>query len=70
MFTLQYFVIDAIIDYHYSLSFDSFPSVRQDAVKCLIDLSEIVHLSIFDSKLTQRLEQFSFDQNVISLNFL
>jgi len=51
------------------LSFDSFSCVRQDAVNSLIDLSEIVHLSIFDSKLTLRLERFSFDQNVILLNF-
>lgn len=61
----NYFVIGDLIDYHCFLSFDLFPSVRQDAVKSLIDLSEIVHLSIFDSKLTPRLQQFSFDQNVI-----
>lgn len=46
------------------MSFDSFSFVRKGAANMLVDLSEIVHLSIFDSKLIPRLEQFSFDQNV------
>jgi len=48
---------------------DSSPAVRQNAANNLVDFSEVVHMSIFDSKLTPRLEQFSFDQNVILLNF-
>ncbi|XP_022161137.1 serine/threonine-protein phosphatase 2A 65 kDa regulatory subunit A beta isoform-like isoform X4 [Myzus persicae] len=52
-----------LIDYHCFLSLDSLPSVRQNAANNLVDFSEIVHMSIFDSKLTPRLEQFSFDQN-------
>lgn len=40
-------------------------SVRQDAARILVDLSQVVHLSVFDSKLIPRLEQFSFDKNVI-----
>lgn len=62
-------IIDDLIDYHCFLSFDSLPSVRQDAANILVDLSEVVHLSTFDSKLIPRLEQFSFDQNVILLHF-
>lgn len=58
------FIVGDLIDYHCFLSFDSFSTVRQDAAKCLIDLSEVVHLSTFDSKLISRLEQFSYDQNV------
>lgn len=61
----MYFIVDELINYHCSLSFDSIPSVRQDAAKILVDLSEVVHLSVFDSKLIPRLKQFSFDQNVI-----
>jgi len=58
------------MDYHCFLSLDTLPSVRQNAANNLIDFSEVVHISIFDSKLTPRLEQFSFDQNVgYSLNF-
>lgn len=64
-----YFIIGDLIDYHCFLSFDSLPSVRQDAASKLVDFSEVVHMSIFDSKLIPRLEQFSFDQNVILLNF-
>lgn len=52
------------MDYHCFLSLDSIASVRQNAANNLIDFSEVVHMSIFDSKLTPRLEQFSFDQNV------
>jgi len=48
---------------------DSLPSVRQNAANNLVDFSEVVHMSIFDSKLTPRLEQFSFDQNVTLSNF-
>lgn len=59
------FIQGDLIDYHCFLSYDLFPSVRQDAAKCLVDLSEVTQLSIFDSKLVPRLEQFSFDQNVI-----
>lgn len=47
------------------MSFDSLPSVREGAARSLVDLSEIVHLSIFDSKLIPRLEQFCFDENVM-----
>jgi len=57
------------MDYHCILSLDSLPSVRQNAANNLVDFSDIVHMSIFDSKLTPRLEQFSFDQNVILPNF-
>ncbi|XP_050058700.1 serine/threonine-protein phosphatase 2A 65 kDa regulatory subunit A alpha isoform-like isoform X1 [Aphis gossypii] len=52
-----------LIDYHCFLSLDSSPAVRQNAANNLVDFSEVVHMSIFDSKLTPRLEQFSFDQN-------
>lgn len=60
--------IGDLIDYHCFLSLDSSPAVRQNAANNLVDFSEVVHMSIFDSKLTPRLEQFSFDQNVILLN--
>ncbi|KAL4089454.1 hypothetical protein QTP88_024488 [Uroleucon formosanum] len=52
-----------LMDYHCFLSLDFIASVRQNAANNLIDFSEVVHMSIFDSKLTPRLEQFSFDQN-------
>eukprot|EP00102_Acyrthosiphon_pisum_P010960 XP_008179482.1 PREDICTED: probable serine/threonine-protein phosphatase PP2A regulatory subunit [Acyrthosiphon pisum] len=52
-----------LMDYHCFLSLDVLPSVRQNAANNLVDFSEVVHMSIFDSKLTPRLEQFSFDQN-------
>lgn len=54
-----------LINYHCILCFDSMSSVRQDAARILVDLSQVVHLSVFNSKLIPRLEQFSFDKNVI-----
>lgn len=65
--TKNRFIVDDIISYYCSLSIDSLPSVRQDAAKILVDLSEVVHLSVFDNKLIPRLKQFSFDQNVMRI---
>jgi len=63
-FILKLFYKGDLMDYYCFLSLDALPSVRQNAANNLVDFSEVVHMSIFDSKLTPRLEQFSFDQNV------
>ncbi|XP_050424654.1 serine/threonine-protein phosphatase 2A 65 kDa regulatory subunit A beta isoform-like [Adelges cooleyi] len=52
-----------LMQYYYYLSSDTLPSVRQDAAKCLADLSEVAQLPVIVTNIIPRLAQFSADQN-------